>query len=66
MMSRMGFGDTQANAERSYDICHAIVRHLSCNCVTYVKQLLKPTFASPMFGVCAFVSLRIMWTHHPY
>lgn len=46
MMSRMGFGDTQANAERSYDICHAIVRHLSCNRVTYVKQSPKTTFSS--------------------
>lgn len=46
MMSRMGFGDTQTNAERSYDICHAIVRHLSCNRVTYVKQSPKPTFSS--------------------
>lgn len=46
MMSRMGFGDTQANAERSYDICHAIVRHLSCNRLTYVKQSSKPTFSS--------------------
>lgn len=44
MMSRMGFGDTQTNAERSYDICHAIVRHLSCNRVTYVKQSPNPRF----------------------
>lgn len=46
MMSRMGFGDTQTNAERSYDICHAIVQHLSCNRVTYVTQSPKPTFSS--------------------
>lgn len=46
MMSRMGFGDTQTNAERSYDICHAIVQHLSCNRVTYVEQSPKPTFSS--------------------
>lgn len=46
MMSRMGFGDTQTNAERSYDICHAIVQHLSCNRVTYVKQSPKLTFSS--------------------
>lgn len=46
MMSRMGFGDTQTNAERSYDICHAIVQHLSCNRVTYVVQSPKPTFSS--------------------
>lgn len=60
MMSRMGFDDTQANAERPYDICHAIVRHLSCNRVTYVVQSPKPTFATPMLGVCALASLHIM------
>ncbi len=54
MMSRMGFGDTQTNAERSYDICHAIVQHLSCNRVTYVKQSPKPTF--PSFSVVVLYS----------
>lgn len=47
MMSRMGFGDTQANAERSYDICQAIAK-------THVFIVLCRGFI--LFSLCLYMN----------